>query len=156
PRRLRRLVPRRGAFYRPFHHQAPPGATDQPRGKLTARVGACSIRNSRIIKVTYRDRNPERTAQVHNELYRPYGEHHLRLRQNSRAANVFHEQSVAFSQRLAEATEAIKHFDAQNGVAANTAQRNLLLEQFHKVQADLDKARTEIRETERRIAALKT
>src|SRR5215467_9522746 len=153
---LARLITRLGDLYRSFHHQAAPDATERAVRRLTERLEVFSIKNSRIIKVTYRDRNPERTAQVLNELYRQYGEHHLRLRQNSRAANVFHEQSVAFSQRLAEATEAIKHFDAQNGVAANTAQRNLLLEQFHKVQADLDKARTEIRETERRIAALKT
>ena len=156
PGRLARLITRLGDLYRSFHHQAAPDATERAVRRLTERLEVFSIKNSRIIKVTYRDRNPERTAQVLNELYRQYGEHHLRLRQNSRAANVFHEQSVAFSQRLAEATEALKHFDAQNGVAANTAQRNLLLEQFHKVQADLDKARTEIRETEHRIAALKT
>jgi len=153
---LARLITRLGDLYRSFHHQAAPDATERAVRRLTERLEVFSIKNSRIIKVTYRDRNPERTAQVLNELYRQYGEHHLRLRQNSRAANVFHEQSEAFSQRLAEATEALKHFDAQNGVAANTAQRNLLLEQFHKVQADLDKARTEIRESERRIAALKT
>src|SRR5262249_25003008 len=112
--------------------------------------------NSRIIKVTYRDRNPELTAQALNELYRQYGEHHLRLRQNSKAANVFHEQSESFNKRLAVATNALKRFDTRNGVAANAAQRNLLLEQFQKVQADLDKTRTEIREAGQRIAPPKT
>jgi uncharacterized protein involved in exopolysaccharide biosynthesis len=153
---LARLIARLGGLYQSFHRQATPDATERAVRRLTERLEVFSVKNSRIIKVTYRDRNPERAAQVLNELYRQYGEHHLRLRQNSRAANVFHEQSVAFSQRLAEATGALKHFDAKNGVAANTTQRNLLLEQFQKVQADLDKARTEFREAEHRIAALKT
>jgi uncharacterized protein involved in exopolysaccharide biosynthesis len=152
---LARLIASPGNLYRSIHQQTAPDATERAVIRLTERLEAFSIKKSRIIKVTYRDRNPERVAQVLNELYRQYGEHRLRLRQNSKAANVFHEQREAFGQRLAEATEALKHFDAQNGVAANTAQRDLLLKQFHEVQADLDKARTEIRETRRRIAALK-
>src|SRR5262245_30108737 len=150
-----RQIARLGDLYRSLHQQAAPDATERAVTRPTKRLEVYSVKNSRIIKVTYRDRNPERAAQALNELYRQYGEHHLRLRQSSKAANVFHEQSESFSQRLAEATEALKRFDAQNGVAANTAQRNLLLEQFQKVRADLDKARTEIREDEQRIAALK-
>src|SRR5262245_49751833 len=151
-----RLIASLGDLYRSIHHQAGSDAMERAVRRLTERLEVFSIKNSRIIKVTYRDRNPERVAQTLNELYRQYGEHHLRLRQISKAANVFHEQSEAFNQRLAEATEAVKRFDVQNGVAANTAQRNLMLEQFQKVQADLDKARTEIREAEQRIVALKT
>lgn len=153
---LARLIARPGNLYRSFHKQTAPDATERAVIRLTKRLEAFSIKRSRIIKVTYHDRNPERVAQVLNELYLQYGEHRLRLLQNSKAANVFHEQSEAFRQRLAEATEALKRFDAQNGVAANTAQRDLLLKQFHEVQADFDKARTETRETQRRIAALKT
>src|SRR5262245_48305253 len=153
---LARQIVRLGGLYRSFHQQAAPDATERAVTRLTERLEVFSIKNSRIIKVTYSDRNPELTAQVLNELYRQYGEHHLRLRQNSKAANVFHEQSESFNHRLAVATDTLKRFDARNGVAANTAQRNLLLEQFQKVQADLDKTRTEIREAGQRIAALKT
>src|SRR5262245_17733900 len=153
---LSRQIVRLGGLYRSFHQQAAPDATERAVTRLTERLEVFSIKNSRIIKVTYSYRNPELTAQVLNELYRQYGEHHLRLRQNSKAAHVFHEQSESFNQKLAVATDTLKRFDARNGVAANTAQRNLLLEQFQKVQADLDKARTEIREAEQRIPALKT
>lgn len=123
--------------------------------RLTERLEVVSIKKSRIITVTYRESSPELAAQVLNELYRQYAEHRLRLRQNSKAANVFHEQSEVFNQKLNEATEALKRFDAQNGAAANTAQRDLLSKQFYQVQGDLDKARAEIRETEQRIVALK-
>lgn len=142
-------------LYRSFHQQTAPDATERAVTRLTEYLEVFSIKKSRIIMVTYRDSRPERAAQVLNELYRQYTEHHLRLRQNSKVSNVFHEQSEAFNQKLNEATESLKRFDAQNGAAANAAQRDLLSKQFYEVRGDLDKARTDIRETEQRIAALK-
>lgn len=153
---LARLRARLGNLYRSFHGQAAPDATERAVTYLAERLDAVSIKKSHIIKVTYQDSNPKRAAQALDELYRQYAEHQLRLRQNSKAANVFREQSEAFSRKLDEATEALKRFDAQNGVAANTSQRDLLLQQTYQTQSDLDKARTEIRETTQRIAALRT
>ncbi len=123
---------------------------------LTERLEAVSIKKSRIIRVTYRNSSPERAARVLDELYRQYTEHQMRMRQNPNAANVFREQSEGFSRQLDEATETLKRFDTSNGIAANTSQRDLLLQQSYQTQSDLDKARTEIRETEQRIAALRT
>ncbi|MGH9841997.1 MAG: GumC family protein [Blastocatellia bacterium] len=141
-------------LYRSFHRQTAPDATERAATYLAERLEAVSIKKSRIIKVTYQDSNPERAAQVLDELYRQYAEHQMRLRQNSKAANVFREQSEAFSRKLDETTEALKRFDTSNGIAANTSQRDLLQQQSYQTQSDLDKARTEIRETEQRIAAL--
>jgi uncharacterized protein involved in exopolysaccharide biosynthesis len=153
---LARLRARLSNFYRSFHQQAAPDPVERAVINLVEQLEIVSIKKSRIIKITYNDPNPERAAQTLNELYRQYGEHHLRLRQNSNAANVFHEQSEAFSRKLDEATEALKRFDASNGIAANTSQRDLLLQQSYQTRSELDKARTEIRETERRITALRS
>jgi len=143
-------------LYRSFHKQAPPDATERAVSDLYERLEVVSIKKSRVIKVVYRDSDPERAVRILNELYRQYAEHHLRMQQNSKAANVFHQQSEAFSQKLREATGTLKRFDERNGVSANTSQRELVLKQFYEVQDQLDKARTEIRETGERIAALKT
>lgn len=151
---LARMRSRVANLYRSFHGQVAPDATERAVTYLTERLEAVSIKKSRIIKVTYQDSNPERAARVLDELYRQYTEHQMRLRQNSNAANVFREQSEAFSRKLDEATETLKRFDTSNGIAANTSQRDLLLQQSYQTQSDLDKARTEIRETEQRIAAL--
>jgi uncharacterized protein involved in exopolysaccharide biosynthesis len=151
---LARLCARPANFYRSFHHQAAPDPVERAVTNLTEHLEIVSIKKSRIIKLTYRDSNPERAAQALNELYRQYGEHQLRLRQNSKAANVFNEQSEEFNQKLQAATETLKRFDARTGVTANTAQQGLLQQQFYEVQSQLDKTRTEMRETEQRIAAL--
>ncbi len=156
PGRLHRLKDRLTNLYRSFHQQTAPSPTERAVTWLSERLEVFSIKKSRIIMVTHRNPNPERAAQVLDELYRQFAEHHLRLRQNSKAANVFREQSEAFSRRLNEATEALKTFDALNSAAASTAQRDLLSKQFYEVKSGLDSARTEIRETEKRITALNT
>src|SRR5262245_47092315 len=70
---LSRLIIRLGDLYRSFHKQASPDATERAVRRLTERLEVFSIKKSRIIKVTYRDRNPERVALILNELYRQYG-----------------------------------------------------------------------------------
>lgn len=151
---LARLKTRFANSYRSLHKQTAPDATERAVTRLSEQLEVVSVKKSRIIKVTYRDNNPERAAQTLNEMYRQYGEHHLRLRQSSKAANVFHEQSEAFNQKLKEATDALKRFDERTGVSANSAQQTLQQQQYYEVQSQLDKARTEMRETEKRIAAL--
>src|SRR5262245_8066961 len=148
PGRFQKLKDSLANIYRSFHGQTAPDQTERAVTWLSESLDVFSIKKSRIIMITHRNPNPERAALVLNELYRQYGEHHLRLRQNSKAANVFHEQSETFGRKLEDATEALKLFDAHNSAAANTAQRDLLSKQFYEVQSDLEKARTEIRETE--------
>jgi uncharacterized protein involved in exopolysaccharide biosynthesis len=142
-------------FYHSFHGQAAPDAMEIAVTQIGDNLEAVSVKKSRVIKVTYSDSNPERAAQILDELYRQYAEHHFRLLQNSKAANVFHEQTDAFNRKLKEATEALKRFDERTGVKASAAQQELLLRQFHETRNHLDNTRTEIRETEKRIAELK-
>jgi uncharacterized protein involved in exopolysaccharide biosynthesis len=156
PGRLSRLKDRLADIYRSIHNQTAPSATERAVTRLTERLEVYSIKKSRIIEVTYRESNPELAAQVLNELYRQYSEHHLRLHQNSKASNVFNDQSESFRRKLNDATDALKRFDAENSAAANTVQRDLLSRQFYQVRGELDKANTEIRETEQRIATLNT
>jgi uncharacterized protein involved in exopolysaccharide biosynthesis len=141
--------------YRSFHGQAAPDPMERAIAQISGDLEVVSIKKSRIIKVTYRDSSPERAAQVLNELYHQYAEQHLRLLQTSKASNVFHEQSAEFDQKLKEATEALKRFDARTGATASGAQQGLQLQRLYEAQNQLDKARTEIRETEERIATLK-
>ncbi len=142
-------------FYRSFHGQAAPSEIEIAVMKLSDNLEAVPVKKSRIIKVTYRGSDPDRAAQVLNELYRQYAEHHLRMLQNSKAANVFHEQSETFNRKLKEATETLKRFDSRTGVMASAAQQDLLLRQYHETRNHLDNTRTEIRETEQRSRALK-
>jgi uncharacterized protein involved in exopolysaccharide biosynthesis len=141
--------------YRSLHNQAEPTPMEHALNQISANLAAVPVKKSRVIKVSYRDSDPERAAKLLNTLYRKYADHHLQLRQNSQAAQVFQDQTEAFNQKLNQTTEALKRFDAQHGLTNVASQKELMLQQFYSTQSQANAARTEILETEQRIAALK-
>lgn len=145
-----------GEWYRTLHKQAPASSFEQAVTRMAESLEAVPIKKSRILQVSYQDESPERAAQVLQVLYQKYAEHHLRLNQNEKAAEVFRLQSAAFNQKLHEATEALKRFDLAHGFAGSPAQRELLLQQFYMLQQQLNATRTEKLETQQRLSTLKT
>jgi uncharacterized protein involved in exopolysaccharide biosynthesis len=133
------------------------GDSDAPAAaQIAAHLSAVPVRKSRVINVTYRDRDPERAARVLNLLYQKYAEHHIRLHQNTQAADVFRRETEAFNRKLAEATERLKKFDAASGVVSAEPQKDLLLRQLYETQSQVNAARTEQHELRQRLAALKS
>lgn len=145
-----------GEWYRSLHKQAPASSFEQTVTRMAESLEAVPIKKSRILQVSYQDESPERAAQVLQVLYQKYAEHHLRLNQNEKAAEVFRTQSDAFNQKLHAATEALKRFDLAHGFAGSPAQRELLLQQFYLLQQQLNATRTEKLETQQRLSTLKT
>ncbi len=137
-------------FYRSLHKQAEPPPMERALNKISSNLEVVPVKKSRVIKVTYRDADPERAAQILNTLYRKYADHHLELHQNTQAAQVFEEQTKEFGQKLNDATNAIKQFDAKNGVTSVVPQKDLLMQQFYTMQSQANAARTEILETEKK------
>ena len=122
---------------------------------LSASLEAVSVRKSRIIVVTYRDKDPERAAAVLNTLYQKYADHHLHLHGTTQAANVFQSEAAAFHEKLDAATEALKRFDARSGVVDANSQKEILLRQFYEMQHAVNAAQTERHELEQRLASVK-
>ncbi len=149
------LRSRLGNWYRKLHEQNPATELEKAVTELAGRLEVVAIKKSHILQVNYQDSSPERAARVLQALYRQYAEQHLRLNQNEEAAQVFRTQSDDFNLKLREATDTLKHFDAANGLSGSPAQRDLLLQQFYQVQAQLNDANTGLRETAERIATLK-
>jgi uncharacterized protein involved in exopolysaccharide biosynthesis len=149
------LKARFASFYRSLHNQAEPTMLERTIRSLSENLEVVSVKKSRIIKVTFRDSDPERAAKLLTALYRKYSDHHLKLRQSSQAALVFRQQTEAFRDKLDDATTALKKFDARNGVASVASQKELLIQQYYQTQSQANSTRTEISETEQRIAALK-
>ncbi|MDQ3801647.1 MAG: Wzz/FepE/Etk N-terminal domain-containing protein, partial [Acidobacteriota bacterium] len=114
-------------------------------------------KKSRIIKVAYTDTDPLRAKQTLEKIYQKYVELHVQINEKQQAGEVFNEQSDSFNRKLNQSTSALKKFDVQNGVtgADIKVQQELLLKQLYEAQAQADSARTEIGETEKRIASLK-
>ncbi len=151
---LSALRSRLAEFYRSLHKQSEPSPLDRAVRNVSDSLEVVSVKKSRIIKVTYKDPDPDRAAKILNALYRKYSDHHLKLRQNSQAANVFRQQADSFKDQLDGATQALKHFDVANGGAGVSSQKELLMQQFYQTQSQANATRTEVRETEQRIGAL--
>lgn len=145
-----------GEWYRAWHKQAPASSFEQAVTRMSENLEAVPLKKSRILQVTYQDQSPERAAQVLQTLYQKYAEHHLRMNQNEKAAEVFRTQSNEFNQKLKVATEALKRFDLAHGFAGSPAQRELLLQQFYMLQQQLNATRTEKLETQQRLTTLKS
>jgi len=146
---------RAASFYRSLHKQGEPTPMERAVNRVADSIEVISVKKSRIIKVTCRDSEPERAAQLLSALYRRYTDYHLKLHQNSQAAQVFHEQTEEFNRKLNDATEKLKRFDAESGVTVAASQKEMLLKQFYETQSQANTTRTEIRETEKRITTLK-
>lgn len=141
--------------YRALHKQSEPTPMERAIRRVSESLSVVSVKKSRIIKVTCQNDNPEQAAKILNTLYQKYSDHHLNLHLKSQAAHVFKQQAESFKDKLDSANEALRKFDAQYGVTSVTAQKELLMQQFYQTQSQANAARTEIRETEQRIAALK-
>lgn len=113
-------------------------------------------KKSRVIKVTYHDIDPIRAKIILENIYKKYAELHVQLAEKPQVTEVFNKQTEDYSTKLNSATEAIKNFDAKNGLTGSgiSVQREMLLKQFYDTQSQLNQARTEITETTERIAAL--
>jgi uncharacterized protein involved in exopolysaccharide biosynthesis len=125
--------------------------------RVEANLDVVPIKKSRIIKITYTDTDPVRAKKTLEKLYQKYVELHVQINDKPQAAQVFNEQSDKFNRKLNDSTDALKQFDAKNGVtgAEIGTQRELLLKQLYDAQALENATRTEIGETEKRIADLK-
>jgi polysaccharide biosynthesis protein PslE len=145
-----------GEWYRAWHKQAPASGFEQAVTQMSESLEAVPIKKSRILQVTYQDKSPERAAQVLQTLFQKYAEHHLRMNQNEKAAEVFRNQSDEFNRKLKAATDALKRFDLAHGFAGSPAQRELLLQQFYMLQQQLNATRTEKLETQQRLTTLKS
>jgi uncharacterized protein involved in exopolysaccharide biosynthesis len=126
--------------------------------KVADRLVVTSNKKSRVIKVVYSDTDPTRAKKVLDKLYEKYLGLHAQLNETPTTGQVFDEQTDKFNQKLSQSTNALKQFDSQNGVtgAEIGVQRELLLRQLYEAQSQASAARTEINESEKRIADLKT
>lgn len=145
-----------GEWYRAWHKQAAASSFEQAVTRMSESLEAVPLKKSRILQVTYQNQSPERAALVLQTLYQKYAEHHLRMNQNEKAAEVFRTQSDEFNRKLKAATEALKRFDLAHGFAGSPAQRELLLQQFYMLQQQLNATRTEKLETQQRLTTLKS
>ncbi len=126
--------------------------------RVSANLEVVPTRKSRVIRVTYTDTDPNRAKKTLEAIHRKFVELHVTLSEKPEVAQVFNEQTEKFSQQLSQATNDLKTFDSGNGVigADIATQQGLLQKQLSDMQAQAASARTQIGETLKRIASLKS
>lgn len=121
--------------------------------RVASNLEVVPAKRSRVIKVTYKDVDSVRAKLVLENIYKKYAELHVQLAEKPQVTEVFNKQSEDYGTKLNSATEAIKQFDAKNGLSGSEirVQRELLLKQYYDVQSQLSQTRTEITETTQKV-----
>lgn len=128
-----------------------PGASE-----CAARLAVAALEQSRIIQVRYRDISPTQAAQFLQTLFQKYAERRQKLQPQANIEAALLERSTAFNRKLDEATNALKHLDANHNLLSRTEQQSILLKQFYEFQTQAEAARTEKQSLEQQITTLKT
>jgi uncharacterized protein involved in exopolysaccharide biosynthesis len=130
----------------------PEQAVNRLRESLDVRPAS----GSRTITVVCRDRDPERAARILNALFQQYEASARRLSEQAGAGRALGAQAAAFNRKLAEAQERLRQIEARGDVADIPLRRSLLLQQYYQTLSQLNAARTDLREAERRVSVLQT
>ncbi len=123
--------------------------------QLAARLLVEEVSNSNVIKVTYRDENPERSAQVLKLLFDEYLKSRERLSQPVKPV-ALRERADDFNQKLGDATTAIKKIDSAHDLTGLATQQDLVLKQYYELQKQAEAANLEKREAQEQITALQS
>jgi uncharacterized protein involved in exopolysaccharide biosynthesis len=113
------------------------------------------LKKTKLIVVTYESQNPELSAKVLQVLVRLYLEKHVAVHRVPGAADFFKNQTERYRQRLLEAQRKAAGFGADTGVAAASMEKEITVREISNFDADLQKTRAAMAETEQRIRTLR-
>lgn len=112
------------------------------------------LKKTDLIRVAYASRDPRLSARVLQTLAALYQEKHAAVHRPTGTFGFFDQQAANYRGRLAAAEEKLTDFDAQEGVVAPEAQKELMLQQLSQFQAQIQQDRTSAAADTARIRAL--
>jgi len=112
------------------------------------------IKNSTVIKVSFKHKDPKIAALVVNNLVNFYLDHHLEVHTAPESDEFIQEQSKILKKRLGEAEEKLKAFKKLNNITSLTEERSLLLKQEADLRFVLDQIISQEAETKNRMLQL--
>ncbi|MFK5598212.1 GumC family protein [Methylobacterium sp. HMF5984] len=111
--------------------------------------------NTDLLKIIYRNRDPERAAEFANQITRSFIERHISLSTNPLASEFFREREVAARNQLAKVSQELEKFSVQNKTYSVDGQRKLYLARRDKIASDLSETRSQIGKTSGELGSLK-
>lgn len=112
------------------------------------------LKKTKLIVVTYESQNPELSAKVLQTLVRLYLEKHVAVHRVPGAVDFFRNQTEQYRQKLLESQREAAGFGGDTGVVAASMEKEITVRKLNDFEADLQKTRATIAETEQRIRAL--
>jgi capsular exopolysaccharide synthesis family protein len=109
------------------------------------RLAVTPVRNSRLVEVSYRSRDPKLAVTVANTLAKSYIEQNLDFRFSAtRDASVWLEQQLAQQRKAVEEAEArLQHYREQNETISFENSQNIVVQKLTDLNAAVTKAKTE-------------
>ena len=122
---------------------------------LEERLSARQIKNSDVIGVCFRWKDPDIAKKVVETSINFYLEHHLEAHRTSGGYEFFQRQVEILEKRLKDSEDKLRALKERQEISSYEYQRDLLLAQIDDFKASLKNTQTELAETKRRISELK-
>jgi len=132
----------------------PRSLVDKAVLKLQKNIKVEPIKDSSVIKVSFKHKDPKMAAIVVNSLVTFYLDHHLEVHTAPESYEFFQEQSQILKKGLGEAEEKLKVFKNLHNIISLTEERSLLLNQEAILRSALNQSISQETETKNRIHQL--
>ena len=132
----------------------PRSLADKAVLKLHKNVKVEWIKDSSVIKVSFKHKDPKMAALVVNSLVHFYLDYHLKVHTAPESFKFFQEQSQILKKGLGETEEKLKAFKKLHNISSITEERSLLLNQEAALRSALNQSISQEAETKNRIHQL--
>jgi len=140
------------------------GSSDEPQDERRRIAGAvrefetwfsvAPLKKSNLIHVTYASRDPYMAVQIINTLNEQYLAKHLAVHRPVGAFAFFAQETTRYRNELEALQDRAADYGHGQGVVAVAAEKETALRQLTEFEADLERTRIQIAETQERIRAL--
>lgn len=158
---LRRVVITSGLANLKGHQEigpAPSASEDRRIEKavreLDRNLDATPVRKTNIIRVVYKNRDPQLAARVLSDLSRLYLEKHRDVHRLPGQYKFFDQEAERYRRSLALAEQRLADFPRKYGVVSPSLSRDITLQKLNDFNASLQQTRAAIAETEHRVGDL--
>jgi uncharacterized protein involved in exopolysaccharide biosynthesis len=119
---------------------------------LQSKLEIEAIKDSDIIQLQFKHTNPKMAATVLNKLANGYLEHHLNVHKSKRVHTFFQKQAEGFRNKLSRSEIRLENLKGKYNLTSLEEQQRLLLTRTTELGAELDHTKSQIVETQNRIA----
>ena len=122
--------------------------------KLQKNVKVEWIKNSNVMKISFKHKDPKMTALVLNSIVSVFFEHHLKVHIAPESDEFFQKQSQILKRGLGEAEKKLRAFKEFHNISSLTEERSLLLNQEAVLRSALNQSMGQEAEIKNRIHQL--